>query len=120
VSIFDDQQKRVEQSGELTATHWKPATDLAPGKVYEWQVRATAGDTTELAPGAGGAAARFLVLDAAAATRLRQLADRHSGDHLLLGVLYAQAGALDLAESELASAGERGARLLAYLRGIRR
>ncbi len=119
ISIYDESHQRADQSAPIEETHWTPLKPLVTGRVYEWQVRAQTGDTTLIAPGAGGPAARFLIVDAAEVKRLTEASLKFPEDRLLLGILYAQAGALDEAEGHLAEAGTKGLALLTFVRSLR-
>lgn len=117
VSVFDQNQQRVAQSGPLAALGWKVSPPLRRGQVYQWQVRARLeGDKTVVAPGPQGPAAQFLVLDDAQAAKLQDAAGKYAEDHLLLGILYGEAGALDQAKRELKAALPRSAPLLEALK----
>jgi hypothetical protein len=66
-------------------------TALPRGRDYTWQVSATRGTLRLTAP---SPPARFRVLDQATADRLTTFERAHPESHLLLGILYAQAGAV--------------------------
>jgi hypothetical protein len=107
VAVFASGFDKVAQSPWLESTEWTPSAPLARSQTYAWQVTARMGTTedapTVLAPTLTDPEARFLVLDAAQATALDHAAREHAGAHLLLGILYARAGVLDVAEQELAA-----------------
>jgi hypothetical protein len=100
VSVFDPDFHPVFSSGPTQALSWTPQSDLQPGKTYLWQLTATAGGRNITAPRPPAPEARFLVLPADEQARMADLAARFPSDHVLLGVLYARAGALDEARRE--------------------
>jgi hypothetical protein len=115
VFVFDRDQERVAQSDPLTDETWRPSKPLPPGRMYQWQVRVEDDGQT-----ATTASAQFLVVDAAATKRLLDIAHRYPDQHLLLGILYAQAGALDESENEFLGALPKSAVLLDYMLSVRR
>lgn len=100
VAVFDSQLNPIVRSATLAEPAWTPPQPLAAGE-YLWQVTATVGSKSVLAPGDSDPPAKFLVLDEAQRQSLERAAKERPGDHLLLGVLYARAGVLDDAEREL-------------------
>ncbi|HLK20357.1 MAG TPA: hypothetical protein VKT81_15485 [Bryobacteraceae bacterium] len=87
----------VAESGEVSGKEWTPETDLAPGITYQWQIvtpRGTIPQTSANAP-------RFRVVDAATSARLRDLAEKRGGVHLLLAIEYGKAGLVEDAKREL-------------------
>ena len=94
--------------GPDRSVEWTPAAPLDRGLTYSWQVIARMGSSedapTVRAPSLNSPEALFLVLGATQAAELAKAAHDHPGEHLLLGVLYARAGVLDLAEQEFAAA----------------
>jgi len=107
VAVFGDGDRKVAESEWLDRTAWTPSEPLPRGHVYSWQVTArlgTAADApTLLAPAVEDPQARFAVAGASDAAELERAARKYAGSHLLLGVLYARAGVLDLAEQEFAA-----------------
>ncbi len=108
VAIYDDQFRAVASASALTAPAWRPEVPLARGAVYRWEVRAVKGKHVDRAPSPTQPEARFAVLDETAARRLSEARTTLHNSPLELGVLYANAGALDDARRELASAAESG------------
>ena len=126
VAIFSAGFHKVMESPWLAGTEWTPAEPLERGLVYSWQVtarRGTAADApTVRAPGLEDPEAAFTILSAAGAQQLEQRAREQDGSHLLLGILYARAGVLDLAEQEfsaLARANPQSAQAAVLLEKIR-
>ena len=67
-----------------------------------WQVKAERADETVTSPAPPAPPARFAIADERTAAALGQVARDHPDSHLLLGLLYARAGARLDAESHLA------------------
>jgi hypothetical protein len=74
---------------------------LARGQIYTWQLTASIKGKQIRAPLPPAPEARFQVLSQAEAEQLEKAHSEHADSHLLLGILYARAGALDDAEREL-------------------
>lgn len=83
----------VVESGEISGTEWTPDTDLPAGSTYQWRIRTRQGMLPQ--------APRFRVVDAATSARLRDLAEKRGGVHLLLAIEYGKAGVIDDARREL-------------------
>jgi hypothetical protein len=101
VSVFDARLNEVARSEALTTTMWMPPRALQRGAVYRWQVIAIEGGREVLMPSATAPEAKFKVLEQQQAEELVRARRRYANSHLTLGVLYAQAGLLDEAETEL-------------------
>ena len=89
------------KSPRVSTTDWTPAHPLKRGKSYLWQVTALTPSESITAPQPPEPEARFLVLDALTLERIEETRRRTSRSHLVLGILYAEAGLLDDAEREL-------------------
>jgi anti-sigma factor RsiW len=107
VVITDAQGHEIARGAGIPGTDWRPPQPLRRGQVYGWQVAALKdGQEIERAP-QPPVAAKFVVLDAARAASLdserRRLAPRlnYVDYQLATGVLAAQAGLLDTAETAL-------------------
>lgn len=101
VGVYDDQFKEVAISQRITATEWTVSRPLKQGVIYTWQVKAFKdGDTIKL-PRGDQPDAKFKVLDRSTASRIERARNKHAGSHLMLAVLYAEAGLLSDAEREL-------------------
>jgi hypothetical protein len=98
VAIYDEQLQRVAFSPAITATEWRPTTGLQRGVVLSWQVTAKRAGESIRVPVPPKAEARFLILSREVTDSLQKTAREYPEQHLLMGVLYAQAGALDDAE----------------------
>jgi Putative zinc-finger len=101
VSIFDAQLNEVARSEALTTTMWTPPRALQRGAIYRWQVIAFEGGREVLLPSATAPEAKFKVLEQQQAEELTRARRIYAGSHLALSVLYARAGLLDEAETEL-------------------
>ena len=101
VSVFDRDFNKVAESPPVAATRWRPDASLTRGRTYAWQVRAFLPDNEIVAPAPPAPEARFRVLSQTEADRLAGVRSRYENFHLVLGLLLAQAGALDEAEREL-------------------
>jgi hypothetical protein len=109
IGVFDDELRPVGESPELgpTTTTWQSTEPLARGRTYAWQVIVSiGGDRGFIGPMPPAPQARFRVLDADAAARLEQAARDHPTSHLLLGILYTEAGVRAEAERRLRSVPE--------------
>jgi hypothetical protein len=104
VRIFQLSGEPVLASPELTGTEWILEQGLSPGSDFQWQLIASRGSERVTLPGPPSTPPRFRVLDNATTRRLRALAFQHPSAHLLLGVEYGQAGAIDDAKAQLSLA----------------
>ncbi len=104
VSVYDDQFRAVAASPVLKDAQWQPEKALARGGIYRWEVRATKGKSVERAPAATDPEAKFSVLSESEAARLQAAASALAADPLALGIIYAEAGAVDDAKRELTAA----------------
>jgi anti-sigma factor RsiW len=102
VAIFDSTLDPVQSSPPLRGTQWKPTRPMKRGQVYQWQVTAAMMDGRSItSPRPPSPGAKFRVLDQAKAKEFEQFRKAHPEAHLVLGVIYAQAGLFEDAESEL-------------------
>jgi len=101
VVVIAEHGQQIARSPELHASEWQPDHDLIRGHVYEWQLEVVrdGGKTTIPAPPAPPV--RFAVLADREASEILAARLAAPGDHLLLGVLAAQAGLRREAEAEL-------------------
>jgi hypothetical protein len=74
---------------------------LPRGRVLNWQVTATVNGSAVRAPQPPAPEARFEVVPADTAAAIDGARAEHPGNHLLLAVLLAKAGALDEVSTEL-------------------
>ena len=101
VSVFDEKFQKLIESPALTSAEWRPEQALPRGAIYNWQVTAKLGGVNLRAPQPPAPEARFEVASAADALSIDAARRDHPGNHLLLAVLMAKAGALDDAAREV-------------------
>lgn len=89
------------ESGEISGTDWTPEADLASGNNYQWQILAQRGNERLTFPQPPRNPPRFRVVDATTSARLRELAGKRGGVHLLLAIEYGKAGLIVDARREL-------------------
>jgi hypothetical protein len=92
--------REVATSPELRATRWSVDQPLQRGRVYAWQVTARTYSGGVKVPAPEAAEAKFKVLEQAKADEIIRAEKAYAGNHLALGVLYAEAGLLEKAEAE--------------------
>ncbi len=126
VEVYDEQFNLVTKSAAMQQTAWTPPQPLARGRLYVWQVKASQNGQEIIAPKPPTTQARFRVLAQAQADELARARRTHPNAHLLLGLLYTQAGLLDEAERELRALqaanpnAPSAQRLLANVQALRR
>jgi len=99
VEVFDENFNRVAESPQLKTTTWNPQQPLRRGRVYGWQVTATKDGAEVKSPVRPAPDACFKVIDAESSNAIAA-ARTQGGSHLVLGILYAEAGMLPEAERE--------------------
>ena len=104
ITVYDDHFNAVASAASLHVAEWHPDKPLPRGGAYLWEVRAVRGAHIERAPAATEPEARFAVLSTADAQRLATARAAMPHAPLALGILYADAGALDDAKSQLEQA----------------
>jgi hypothetical protein len=104
VAVFNESFSEVARSPRVTGTSWTPEVELPAGVVYVWQVTAHRGTIYETQPRPPQPEARFAVLEAAAVARVEQQAARLADQPLALGILFADAGLMAEARTQLARA----------------
>jgi hypothetical protein len=104
VRVFTLRGEPIAASPEIHELRWTCDRDLTPGSDYQWQLTAARGAERVTLPPPSETPPRFRVLDPASAERLRDLARRQPGAHLLLGVEFGRAGLLEDARRELTQA----------------
>jgi hypothetical protein len=100
VTIYDSNLRKVAESDVLTTTEWTPPSALARGRTYIWQVRATREGRQLVAPSPAAGRAKFKVLEQSKVEQIALAKRSSSRSHLVMGVLYAEAGLLTEAENE--------------------
>jgi hypothetical protein len=102
VAIVDQGLRPVQHSPGLRATTWRPRRALAHGRTYLWQVTATLrGGSKVVASSPSPSEATLRILPRKLADEIAHFQRGHRDAHLVLGVLYAQAGMLTEGASEL-------------------
>ena len=101
VEVYDERFNLVAASTQLTINSWTAPQPLRRGIAYSWQVKATKDGQEFSSPHPPAPQAKFRILDEAKANELVQARRAYASSHLILGLLYAQAGLLDEAEQEL-------------------
>lgn len=102
VTITDPEAgyKEVATSPELQGTKWTVDRRFERGRIYNWQVIARTNSGEVKAPALDAPEAKFKVLEQAKADEVARAKRAYAGRHLMLGLVYAQAGLLDEAEHE--------------------
>jgi hypothetical protein len=100
-AVFDEDFRKVAESPALTAVEWQPQAALPRGRILNWQVTATVNGSPVRAPQPPAPEARFEVVASETAAAIDAARREHPGNHLLLAVLLAKAGAVDEAMTEL-------------------
>lgn len=100
VTVFDAKFSKVAESPPLQQPVWTPAANLKRGSIYQWQVTAIKDGQEIKSPVRPAPDAKFQILSAAAANEIEAAKHRSGNSHLLLGIVYANAGLLDDAERE--------------------
>ncbi|MEN3334823.1 MAG: hypothetical protein V7641_4188 [Blastocatellia bacterium] len=100
VTIYDADAKQVATSQPLSATEWSVPTSLARGGLYSWEVTAIKEGKEITSPTPPALPAKFKVLEQAKLDEINHAKQTYPNAHLILGILYAQAGLLDDAERE--------------------
>jgi hypothetical protein len=101
VTVFDSHLKQVATSQQLPGTEWTMPDSLEGGGLYSWEVTAIKEGKEITSPRPPAPQVRFKVLEQAKLDELDRAKHTYTNSHLVLGVLYAQAGLLDDAEREL-------------------
>ena len=117
VSLFAD-GNLVLRSPPVSETSWTPERDLERGLVYQWQLEVKKQGKSYTVPAAPERPPCFAIVDEESHRRLAEARQKAPGDHLLLGILAAQAGLQEEAIEELdrhaaAYPGDTAARALA-------
>ena len=100
VTIYDSSLAEVAASDRLTMTQWAVPTALARGRTYIWQVRAVKDGREVIAPPPAGSRVKFRVLERAKVEEVERARKSHAKSHLVMGLVYAEAGLLDEAARE--------------------
>jgi hypothetical protein len=106
IAIFTETFTEVVRSPRVSGTSWTPERELPRGETFVWQVTAHRGAGSETEPKPPQPEARFSVVDAATLARVEEQATRLADNPLALGVLFAEAGLIADARTELQRATE--------------
>jgi len=101
VIITDADLNEVAASLPLNRNEWRIIKPLQRGGTYSWQVTAMKDGVAITSPVLPAPQAKFKVIDLSTARTLQQAERVYRDSHLILGVLYAEAGLLEEAEQEL-------------------
>ena len=101
--ISDQNFNQVSVSEEITTPEWRPRRPLPRGAFYVWEVRAIKAGKEVVAPVPPAQPGRFRVLEASRWNEISRALKEHPTSHLLLGLLYADAGLIKEAERHLAA-----------------
>jgi len=101
VTVFDSDFHPVAESGSLRSSSWVPPAPLPDSRTLVWQVAARRDGEEITAPRPPTPEARFRILDPARAAEIDDAVRNRGGSHLLLAVLYADAGLVEEAIAEL-------------------
>ena len=101
VIVTDADLNEVAISPELSTTEWRITKPLPGGRVYSWQVTAVKDGVAVTSPVLPAPQAKFQILDRSTSRMLQQAERTYPDSHLVLGILYAEAGLLDEAEQQL-------------------
>ena len=107
VGVYSDSYEEVATSGWVHSAEWQVAKALQRGARYRWQLSVRHSGPEFTLPAPPAPEARFRILDAAGEAEITQLKMGGAVTHLLLGIGYAQLGALDDADRELRQAREQ-------------
>lgn len=100
VTVLGEALNEVETSPALTSTAWQSSAKLERGKTYTWQVTANKKGEEFTSPAPPAPEALFKVLEEERAREIIVAKQQHS-PHLLLAILYAQAGLIEDARKEV-------------------
>ena len=107
-SVYEEGYNEAAAGAWMHDAEWQVPKALRRGARYSWQISVRHNGEEFTVPVAPAPEARFKVLDAAGEAEIAQLKANGADSHMLLGIRYAQLGALDDAERELRQAGEHG------------
>jgi hypothetical protein len=126
VEVYDSTFNLVATSPELAGQTWAATQSLSRGRIYSWQVKAIKDQHEIKSPRPPAPQAKFRILDQAKNSELTKAKQAYASSHLVLGLLYAEAGLLSEAEREMRALqkanpdSEIASRLLSRIEGMRR
>ncbi|HEY2962069.1 MAG TPA: zf-HC2 domain-containing protein [Pyrinomonadaceae bacterium] len=101
VEIYDDKFNLVVLSPQLQTNSWTISQPLPRGKIYTWQVKADKDGEEVTSPRPPAPQARFRIVNQSKAHELDQARRMYPSSHLMLALLYADAGLLAESEEQL-------------------
>ncbi len=102
VAIVDQGLRPVQHSPALRATTWRPRRPLVHGRTYLWQVTATLrGGSKVVASSPSPSEATLRIPPRKLTEQFAHFQRSHRDAHLVLGILYAQAGMVTEGTDEL-------------------
>lgn len=103
IEVYDETFRLAAASPQLTALSWTAPEPLKRGAVYSWQVKAIKDGAEATSPRPPEPQATFRILGQSKMNELTKAKQAYASSHLILGLLYVDAGLLDEAESEFRS-----------------
>ena len=100
VGVYDENFRLVIESPAVNAANWTPNVALPRGRILQWQVTAIVDGKEIVSPSRPAAEAKFKIVDAAAAAEIQHARRTAGNSHLLMGIVYANAGMVAEAERE--------------------
>lgn len=100
VNVYDENFNKAASSPKISASAWRVDKPLARNKIYLWQVTAIKNGEEIKSPARPAPDAKFKILDAAQLNEIERAKRQYGNSHLLLGILYANAGLINEAETE--------------------
>jgi hypothetical protein len=126
IEVYDEKFNLVAASSQLTDNSWTAPQPLKRGGIYSWQVKAIKDGREFRSPRPPAPQAKFRILDQKKVNELTKAQRSYASSHLTMGLLYAEAGLLDLAEKEFRALQKANPdsplvrRLLSQVRNLRR
>jgi len=101
IAIYDENLNEIAHSGPIHETSWIPSTPLPRLKPLLWQIAATVHGARITAPAPPAAPLRFEIVAPDIATHIAEAQAANPPSHLLLAILYSQAGLHTEASAQL-------------------
>ena len=102
VTVYDSHLTRVASGDALSATEWQAPSALPRGEIFIWQVRTIKDGKEVVAPPPASSRARFKVLEQSRVDEIARAKRDYPNSHLILGVVFAEAGLREEARLEFA------------------
>ena len=103
VTVIGEDLRQIARSGLIVRPSWVPDAPLPRLRTLLWQVTALGHGTRITAPAPPEPPARFELVSADAARRIASAQAARPSSHLLLAILYSQAGLRSEAKAEIAA-----------------